>query len=121
MISALMRPLHTATRATESSSTLRKTSSRVILQIPESSSVDSRQRLSASGAAPGKSSSSFGSSCDTLFIILGLAVFLSVVGMVFVHRMFVESSAANSSLLNQETRGTGQSGWGSKEGNSFYR
>jgi hypothetical protein len=64
-------------------------------------------------------------SCDTLFIILALAVFLSIVGMVFVHRMFVESSAANNSLLNQETRGEGswshQQGGSGGSGDSFFR
>jgi hypothetical protein len=113
-----MRPLHTATRTPESS-TLRKTSSRLVLQIQEGTGVkDSRQpRVSYA-----KSSSILASSCDTLFLILALAVFLSIVGMVFVHRMFVESSAANNSLLDQETRGTGQGGWGSQHGSgsSFY-
>lgn len=111
-----MRPLHTDTRAPESS-TLRKTSSRLVLQIQDSTGDSRQQRISYA-----KSSSTLASSCDTLFIILALAVFLSIVGMVFVHRMFVDSSAANNSLLDQETRGTGQGGWGSQHGHgsSFY-
>jgi hypothetical protein len=113
-----MRPLHTDTRAQESS-TLRKTSSRLVLQIQEGAGERDNRQQRVSYA---KSSSTLASSCDTLFIILALAVFLSIVGMVFVHRMFVDSSAANNSLLDQETRGTGQGGWGSQHGHgsSFY-
>jgi hypothetical protein len=116
-----MRPLHTAARSTEYS-TLRKASSRTILQIQEGSPGESsRQRP----LGPGPKSSSIANRCDTLFIILGIAVFLSIVGMLFVHRLFLESSAASDSLLNQETRATGhgQGNWGSQHSSreGFYR
>lgn len=110
---------------------MRKTSSRVILQIQDSPGGDSISRQPRgsstgadnisrqprpSGTGAGPRSSSLAASCDTLFIILALAVFLSIVGMIFVHRMFVESSAANNSLLNQEMRGQQEGG-----GDSFFR
>jgi hypothetical protein len=102
-----MRPqnLHTtATRTTDSN--LRKTSSRVVLQIQHDGSPDSSRPLRASGVG-GSKSSSLASNVDTLFIILGIAVFLSVAGLFFVHRM---SSAVSGSLaMDPETRGN--AGW----------
>ena len=90
---------------------MRKTSSRVILQIQEGAAagVDSSKdgsrpppRTSTAGA---RSSSFAAGNVDTLVVILGIAVFLAVVGLFFVHRM--SAAVSDSMLMDQETRGTG--------------
>lgn len=88
---AAMRPLHTATRSADS--TLRKTNSRVVLQIQEFSQGAQAPDINRRGAVNSK----FVSRCDTLFILLGIAICLSIVGMLFVHKLFVDSSAAGYS------------------------
>lgn len=110
-----MRPLHTAPTTRTEATTLRKTGSRVVLQIPDAGDTTSsgggsrqQQRLLQGSSK----NSSLVSNCDTLIILLGIAIVLSVVGMIFVHRLFMESST----LATGED--AGDAAWASQTGGS---
>lgn len=97
-----MRPLHTATGATDSS--LRKTSSRVVLQVQQDYPAGDSRGFRASAPGTSTKANALTRQCDTLFIILALALGLSVVGMLFVHKLFINSTTAGSGVLEAETR-----------------
>jgi hypothetical protein len=98
-----MRPLHTAP-AVPTDRSLRKSSSRVVLQVQDSGPLaaecSSRGRGGSSGGAGAAAAAGAPRAplrgLDTLLILLLLAVGLSVVGFVFVNRLITNSSAADS-------------------------
>lgn len=94
-----MRPLHTAPPV-HTDRSVRKSSSRLVLQVHDSWPPDasSSRRVSSAAAAGAGVPRSAARSCDTLVVLVVLAVALSVIGVVFVHRLVANSSAASDGL-----------------------
>lgn len=83
---------------------LRKAGSRVVLNIPETIfSSDQTSRRPGSGQQP--PAKSFAQKYDTLLVFLGVVVFLSVVGLFFVHSFYLNSIKVGDVILPGHTPG----------------
>ena len=77
---------------------LRKASSRVVLNIPETSySSDYAGRRP--GTAQQGGNKTFTQKYDTLLVLLGIVIVLSVVGLFFVHSFYLNSVRVGDTVL----------------------
>lgn len=84
---------------------LRKASSRVVLNIPDTSYSSDYSRRPATGQQTG--SKSFTQKYDTLLVLLGIVIVLSVVGLFFVHSFYLNSvQVTDAGLPGQQKLGS---------------